>query len=505
MESVYKPKRNQSRRHHQRTTSLCDCYPACSGRCKNSKSSSISLSNQQQHDMYSSIDPPDNEYDEESARVLLVQRVNKQGRSGNRREGPRRRVSHSSSSDSPSIATSQYNDPPSNGSGPSICYSSSDSDSEVGTRDPPLRSNSNDDNVHQGEGRRGERRGSGLQRRDVHFATTSNAQQRRTKDQVKRGQNKRGNKRAIIVDAEDVSHLTISQDYIDTVDQATVPNDYDIEAGEVVYDVQTKLKDGGSKSGERRRRVSLDSQSSIASSVESRDTLLKSMMSTVSNDESSIITSGIRGGPRKNSQHNKYMNKDLSKSINKAKHGKGKMVKGRKSNGFISSYPRPISFYNVHNIQRSQLNNNNNKSKKKDSRFTFFQRLFPTAIKEEDDDDSIHSSSTSSTSSTNSTSSTINSNRTTKSQASQRSKIGRVANSLLITWVFTLLGAMIILVVYDKMEPMIVKLMHYSLHDVDGSDRVGGEVMRKLMSVRTAIFHLDAKVDADEGGSSFLT
>ena len=495
MESVYKPKRNQSRRPQHRNTSSCDCYPACSGRCKNSKSS---VSNQ--HNMYNSIDPPDNEYDEESARVLLVQRGNNRSSNGRRGEGPRRRVSHSST-DSPSIATSQYNDPPSNGSGPSVCYSSSDDDSEVGTRDPPLRSDSNYDNVPQRE-KRGKGAG-GLQRRDVHFASSSQQQRRPSETRNKRGKNKRG-KRAIIVDAEDVSHLTISKDYIDTVDQVSVPNDYDVEAGEVVYDVQTKQRDGGSKRGERRRRVSLDSQSTTASSVESRDTLLKSVMSTISKDESSLITSGIRGG-----QHNKYMNNNLSKSINKAKHGKGSM-KGKKSNGFISSYPRPISFYNMHNIQRSQLNNN---KKSKGGRFTFFQRLFPSAIKEEEDDeDSIHSTSTSSTSSTSSSSTTSNnSTRTTKSQASQRSKIGRVANSLLLTWIFTLLGAMIILVVYDKLEPMIVKLMH-GLHDVDGNGGgVGegngvGEVMRKLINVRTAIFHLDAKVDADEsGGSSFLT
>ena len=504
MEPVYQPKRNQSRRHQQHIrTSSCDCYPACkSGHCKNSKSSS--LADQQQHDMYNSIDPPDNEYDEESACVLLVQRANNRSSNGrNKGEGPRRRVSHTSSTDSPSIASSQYNDPPSNGSGPSICYSSSsDDDSEVGTRDPPLRSDSNDDTGkrgRQGEGRRGEKRG-GLQRRDVHFASSSSSQQRRPRETgSKRGQNNRG-KRAIIVDAEDVSHLTISQNYIDTIDQVSIPNDYyDVEAGEVVYDVQTKKKDGRSQRGERRRRVSIDSQSTIASSVESRDTLLKSMMSTVSADESSII-SGIRGG-----QHNKYMNNNLSKSINKAKQTKGKMVKGKKSNGFISSYLRPISFYNMHNIQRAQLNSNN-KSKKLDGRLTFFQRLFPSAIKEEEeDDDSIHSSSTSSTSSTNSTISN-NSTRTTKSQASQRSKIGRVANSLLMTWVFTLLGAMIILVVYDKLEPLIVKLMHYGLHDVDGGSGVG-EVIRKLINARHAIFHLDAKVDADveSGSSSFLT
>jgi len=462
--------------------------------------------------MYNSIDPPVNEYDEESARVLLVQRANNRSSNGRKGEGPRRRVSNNSL-DSSSIASSQYNDPPSNGSGPSVCYSSSGDDSEVGTRDPPLRSDSNDDDDvgkrgRQREGRRGEKR-SGLQRRDVHFASSSSSSQQQRGRPRETG-NRRGNKRgAIIVDAEDVSHLTISQDYIDTIDQVSLPNDYyDIEAGEVVYDVQTKLKDGGSKRRERRRRVSLDSQSS----VESRDTLLKSMMSTVS-DESSIIT-GIRGGPRKNSQHNKYMNNNLSKSINKAKQGKVKM-KGKKSNGFISSYPRPISFYNMHNIQRTQLNNNN-KSKSKDGRFTFFQRLFPSAIKEEEDDeDSIHSTSTSSTSSTSSSSSstsstsssTNNSNRTTKSQASQRSKIGRVANSLLMTWVFTLLGAMIILVVYDKMEPMIVKLMHsYSANGEGGEGSGVGEVMRKLMSVRTAIFHLDSKVDAVESGSSsFLT
>ena len=71
-----------------------------------------------------------------------------------------------------------------------------------------------------------------------------------------------------------------------------------------------------------------------------------------------------------------------------------------------------------------------------------------------------------------------------------------------MTWVFTLLGAMVILVVYDNLEPLIVKLMHSYSANGEG----GGEVMRKLVNVRHAIFHLDAKVDAVENGSSsFLT